>query len=547
MNTILILSVVAVCTIQTISCDEIVIEVEQGLLKGRKQETITKDSTYYSFENVPFAKPPIGSLRFKAPEKPEKWEGTRDATAQGPMCPQYNPISDALNLGSEDCLTCNIYTPDTSKELPVLFFLSGFAYFFDADVLGLYGPDFLVKDMVVVKCQYRNDVFGFLNLGIKDAPGNAAMKDQVEALKWVNKNIHAFGGDPKRVTISGVCTGSASVYHHMMSPMSSGLFHRAIMMSGVPSCDAIYLENNVMDKSLELAERFDCKTEDGAEMLNCLQAIPYEKLINSSYSMAREEFTNQLFKKMSTFVPVVEDDFGQERFITEDPYTSLNQAPLNKVKVLMGHSEKETLLIVNHYDEYLVDLYNTSRELLVPYKILRTNPTPTEINKIADTIKDYYFNDKEISVENMKEFVDMTSDSSMTYDQITFAKKISQFVDTYLFVFNSISSRNLYGQEGLKFGVEGVGHSDMVAYMFPYAPLNMTLDENTKALITQFSNRMIDFVVRGHPSCSADFSWPKFTPENRDYVEFTDQVTLKKDPKGEIMEFWDDVYEGYLP
>ncbi|KAJ8716857.1 hypothetical protein PYW07_003484 [Mythimna separata] len=546
MNTILAFSVVALCTIQTILCDCTQVRTEQGWVQGKSQEAVCHDFHYLSFEGIPYAKSPTGSLRFKAPEEPDSWEGTRDATAPGPMCPQYHPLSDKTYLGSEDCLTCDVYTRNVTKKAPVFFFLSGFAYFFDQEVTGVYGPDFLVKDIVVVRCNHRKDVLGFLNLGIKDVAGNGGLKDNIAALRWVKKNIAAFGGDPDRVVLAGLSSGSAAVSHLLYSPMASGLFEKAFMMSGIHSCDPVY-PDAVMEKSYELAARLGIRSTDGDEVLQQLQEIPYEQFINVSYSFALEEPTNVLFKKMATFVPCVEEDYGQERVIIEDAMESLYHAPMNNVKLMMGYSENEALLFIDQYYDYIIDLYSKRKELCVPYKILITSPS--DVYEKADAIKKYYFQNKDICRENMKEFIQMNSFMNMIFEVIRFASKVSPCMETYLFEFNSISDRNIYGREGLKYGLEGTAHADLIGYLFPATTLNMTLDMKSREhdLIVQFLDPLKNFIHTGNPSSNADFTWHRYTPDKPYYMEFTDTTTVKEDPKGDEYRFWlNEIYDGYL-
>lgn len=142
--------------------------------------------------------------------------------------------------GSEDCLFLNVYTSDlTPKELlPVIVSIPGGAYKYGSGNDDIYGPDFLVlKDVVVVTINYRLDALGFLSMGTCEVPGNAGLKDQIAALKWVQNNIRCFGGDPNQVTVIGESAAAASITYHMTSPISKGLFHRVIVMSGATPCD----------------------------------------------------------------------------------------------------------------------------------------------------------------------------------------------------------------------------------------------------------------------------------------------------------------------
>ncbi|XP_028617565.1 pyrethroid hydrolase Ces2a-like [Grammomys surdaster] len=200
----------------------------------------------HTFLGIPFAKPPVGPLRFAPPEDPEPWSGIRDATSEPAMCLQTDMMNSEemkemkLTLSpipmSEDCLYLNIYTPAHAHEgsnLPVMVWIHGggltvgWASVNDGSTLAA------TEEIVVVSIQYRLGILGFFSTGDQHARGNWGYLDQVAALRWVQKNIAYFGGNRDRVTIFGVSAGGTSVSSHVVSPMSQGLFHGAIMQSGV--------------------------------------------------------------------------------------------------------------------------------------------------------------------------------------------------------------------------------------------------------------------------------------------------------------------------
>ncbi|VEN60664.1 unnamed protein product [Callosobruchus maculatus] len=173
-----------------------------------KYKTAYKGTPYYSFRGIPYAEPPIGNLRFKPPVEKSKWNGTLDATREGSQCVQnINPV-----LGSEDCLFINVYTPSLKQEnLSVLVFIHGGAFINGNSSYEVQPPDlFLEENLVFVMFNYRLGVFGFIST-----------EDLVVlALKWVQKNIHYFGGNPEAVTVFGQSAGAASVSYHTQSPSS---------------------------------------------------------------------------------------------------------------------------------------------------------------------------------------------------------------------------------------------------------------------------------------------------------------------------------------
>ncbi|PSN33169.1 Venom carboxylesterase-6 [Blattella germanica] len=218
--------------------------VLQGEMKGTTM-TSRSGTNFHAFMGIPFAEPPIGELRFKvlkfhitvqAPEPPRPWNGVLNATADGPLCLQKNYLE--LNpqvQGQEDCLYLNVYTPNLRPEQPmcVMVYIHGGGFFAGTGASFLNGPQYLLdEDIILVTFNYRLGVLGFLSTEDSSSPGNYGLKDQVAALKWVQHNIASFGGNPNCVTIFGQSAGAASVHLHMLSPLSAGLFHRAISESG---------------------------------------------------------------------------------------------------------------------------------------------------------------------------------------------------------------------------------------------------------------------------------------------------------------------------
>lgn len=214
--------------------------IENGVIEGN-YDTHTGIQTYFG---IPFAKPPVGDLRWKAPQPLDNWKGVKITKAFGPRPMQtlvwgdMNSRSDGV---SEDCLYLNVWTPTTraAKNLPVLVYFYGGGYVAgDASEPRYDGEHMAKQGIVVVTCNYRLNIFGFFahpELSAEapyKASGNYGLLDQVAALQWVQKNIAAFGGDPKKVTIAGESAGSISVSYQMASPLARNLIAGAIGESG---------------------------------------------------------------------------------------------------------------------------------------------------------------------------------------------------------------------------------------------------------------------------------------------------------------------------
>ena len=223
-----------------------VVDTPLGRAEGLTVDTVT------TFRGLPYAQPPTGSLRWRAPRPPSPWSGVRDATRSGPACIQKRGPS--LEGGSdpgptsEDCLTLNVFTAGLGSpaKRPVMVWIHGGAFVIGAGHLPIYDGSALARQgVVVVTLNYRLGPLGFMvhpaleaeHRGGGAAPANFGLLDQIAALRWVRQNIAAFGGDPDRVTIFGESAGGQSVLALMTSPLAQGLFHRAIAQSayGIPS------------------------------------------------------------------------------------------------------------------------------------------------------------------------------------------------------------------------------------------------------------------------------------------------------------------------
>ena len=235
---------VAIASVQFIKADNLFVNTENGKIEGEKRINPEDQSEYYAFHAIPYASPPVGALRFKPPKKiSENWQDIYNASdpkkGNEKQCAQKGYAGLANDTKSEDCLYLWVYTPSMSNAtspLPVFVWIHGGAFEIGSGKFSDYGPDRLLKgnDIVMVSINYRVGLLGFLSLGSAEVPGNMGLLDQVMALKWIQRNIKNFGGDPNMITIAGESAGSYSVIYHMLSPLSKGLFHRAIAQSGTP-------------------------------------------------------------------------------------------------------------------------------------------------------------------------------------------------------------------------------------------------------------------------------------------------------------------------
>ena len=271
-------------SVKALAADQL--RTDAGFVEG----TASADAKVHIFKGIPFAAPPVGALRWKAPQPVPSWTGVRKATEFGARCMQGRIFDDMVfrdNGPSEDCLYLNVWTPATSSKarLPVMVWIYGGGFGAGAASEPRQdGENLAKKGVVVVSFNYRLGVFGFFSHpdltreSDHHAAGNYGLLDQVEALDWVRRNIAAFGGDPGNVTIFGESAGSFSVSALMASPLAQGLFQRAIGESGA------FFSTTLDLQPLARAEEVDGKFADSlaAHSLDALRAKPAEELLEAA-------------------------------------------------------------------------------------------------------------------------------------------------------------------------------------------------------------------------------------------------------------------------
>jgi para-nitrobenzyl esterase len=265
--------------------DDLVVRTKTGELRGAHENGVAV------FRGIPYAAAPVGNLRFAPPQPAAAWQGTRDATKDGPVPPQgrsrlAHVMGDFERPQSEDCLTLNIWTPAADgKKRPVLVWIHGGAFSSGAGSLPWYsGERFAAQgDVVAVSINYRLGVLGFLCLpAVSD--GNLGLLDQVAALRFVRNNIAAFGGDPDNVTVVGQSAGASSIAFLMTMPQARGLFRRAILQS-TPFGRMTRTLDDAHRIGRRLLEVLGLKPEEAGQ----LKSLPFEKFIAAQGEVGRLE------------------------------------------------------------------------------------------------------------------------------------------------------------------------------------------------------------------------------------------------------------------
>ena len=284
-------------------CDIPVVQTRSGPLCGRAVEAAPpggEKRALQAYLGIPYAAPPIGARRWRAPAPAEPWQGIRRSDDFGPICPQHLPEDVSIET-SEDCLTLNVWTPDPKGALPVMVFLHGGSFLDGGSSLPLYDGAHLAATgpVVVVTLNYRLGVLGFL-AGIDGFGGNYGILDQQLALRWVRENAAAFGGDPARVTLWGESAGAMSVGIHLLDEESAKLFRAAILESdpyGIP----YKTPEQARGYANAVVAALGCSSDDDDDDVSaCLRDAPIDRILEAQM---KPPFTEALLLGLPSFVP----------------------------------------------------------------------------------------------------------------------------------------------------------------------------------------------------------------------------------------------------
>ncbi|XP_012522381.1 venom carboxylesterase-6 isoform X2 [Monomorium pharaonis] len=513
-----------------------------------------------------------GMCTYRMPPQPPIWNGVLEATTNAEICTQRNIyVSQQEIVGSEDCLYLNVYTPcirctkdhpnlqhdrwEITDRFPVMVWFHGGGWLAGAGHSEFYGPKFLLDfNLVLVTVNFRLGPLGFLSTEDLECPGNLGLKDQQQALRWVHENIAYFSGDPNRVTIFGESAGGASVYYHMVSPLSEGLFHRGISQSGnFYNPWTLTSPGAAKKNAITVGKHLKCNSENSKELIKCLQTKSAEEIIG----------TDRLFQKfgycpMIPFRPVIEPEH-EGAFLTEDPLVSVREGRLLDVPWMTGiTSDEGSLKVPNIYgrDNNVKELDKNFKKI-APISLLyldRFNITNEDfLNEISDTIRDFYFGHDSIDYTDNSRFklIEMYSDSWFNHGTHRAVQDFIEYqispVFYYYFAYKgSASFSMIFGDPTRDYGVS---HADDLQYLFPVGEQlfpNVTLSEQDNEMIDVMTTLWYNFANYGNPTPKVTkvipLKWkPVKTESAPEYLRIQDskKITMEHSPVWERMIFWD--------
>ncbi|XP_074109195.1 carboxylic ester hydrolase-like [Cotesia typhae] len=431
-----------------------VVKIQEGLIRGVEQVNCY-GVKFLAFKGIPYAEPPVGRRRFQDSKPVKYWSGTLDASRHAKKCGQINWFNKKI-IGDDDCLYLNVYTRDLTAKKPVIFAIHGGNFSFGSGNDNVLGPDFLVEELIVVTINYRLGILGFLNLEDESAPGNQGLKDQVLALKWVTRNISNFGGDPTNVTIYGYSAGGAAAHYLAISPLAEGLFHKAILQSGVASNPwASVSVDSMKESAIKIAGALGLQSRDLAEVLKLLKTVQVKDLLKAEVPFSTWKLS------VNNFGPSV-DSYAKTPFLKIPVEEAIKKGI--RVPCILGSTTHEAIMQLAGLTDEHFSLMNQNPNLVFHPSTARF----LEHQNISlDAVRKFFMDDKEISGKNIQNVIQLMSYVHFVAD-VQHVLEIQQLKDVpcYYFKFGYFSEDTAIIQKIMKTNLKGASHCEDVSYIF---------------------------------------------------------------------------------
>jgi para-nitrobenzyl esterase len=506
------------------------IRVDQGLLAGTNGDS----ADVRVYRGVPFAAPPVGELRWKAPLPPAAWQGTRQATEFSSACWQTQYSSAAaiyqapLPKLSEDCLYLNIWTPAKSAKdkLPVMVWIHGGAFTRGSGSSHSYNGEILArKGAVIVTINYRLGIFGFFahpELSAESehhASGNYALLDQIAALQWVQKNIAAFGGDPSRVTIFGESAGSWAVNALMASPVAKGLFQRAIGESGGTFSPM---------KTLAQAEK------DGEKLAASLASAPSAdvKNANGQSAAAKDGSAKDTLRALRAKSPeellkIADNELARTIVdgwvLPQQIATIFSQGKQNDVPIIVGYNSDEGTTLAPQGANMKAMMFTmgvNQRYGAQAEQMLKIYPAGSDEQAVTSFYSAY-------------------RDQAFGWEMRTWARMATKtgHQPAYMYYF----SHRPPGPQSAKLRAF---HASEIAYVFGTFVWPFPWEDADRKLSDAMTSYWVNFATTGNPNGGSLPKWPVYNAKDDQLLEFGDQISVRAEINKAGLDYFDSYYQS---
>ncbi|EDS26820.1 cholinesterase [Culex quinquefasciatus] len=508
--------------------------------------------SYFQFNGIPYAEPPVGDLRFRNPVPHRGWSGVRDASDHGQSCPSLSPLSEYS--GGEDCLFINVYSQNLIGSRPVMVWIHGGAFVLGNGDSRIYGPDHLVQEnVVVVSFNYRLGILGFFSTGDTQAQGNWGLKDCVEALRWVRANIAAFGGDPNNVTIFGESAGGVMVHFMTLSPMTAGLFHKAIAQSGTALVPWGF-QYNPREMSRQIADAFGYP-HDTAELTRLLRYTPIAEFVALQRGITDIPIPRGF--KPFEYVPSAEPVNSPEpTFITQRPIEILLSGAYNHVPIMFGHTNAESLFMVREHavDSTVWNEFTRNPGFFVPH-FWNIPAGTSEASAVSQAFRNFYWQDRPLGPAINLEWTTFHTDQQFIYaiDKTVRLTADRSPQSTYYYQFSFDGDLNLIKRLLLLTDFPGAVHADELPYLFSMSNLPVTpiLPSNHANVVRQRMVRLwTNFAITGRPTPNSDtalqnIQWAPVQGGNMAYLDIGHDLVPGNNPNQARIALWKDLEDRY--
>lgn len=506
----------------SLKAQDVIVQIEAGKVQGQ----INKGMSV--FKSIPYAAPPVGTLRFAAPVKPMPWDGVRKALDFGPSSPttyqtkkegiDEMPIYGSGWIKGDDYLTANVWTPDVNaKRLPVMLYIYGGAFVFGSSNVPLFdGTNFAKKGVIMVSFNYRLGIEGFLK--IKGVPTNIGIRDQIAAMQWVHDNIAAFGGDPDNVTIFGESAGAISVAALLVSPAAKGLFKRAIMQSG--SGQAVFSGEQAdriakqYSKTLKIENTREAYLKLTTEELVALQPKVTPRMVG----LETDEYADPS-GGVATFFPIIDGDI-----IPDMPLRILQKSTAGNYDLMLGYNtdEMNTFLIPTGL------LKKIKLEIVLKIAVKKVHPAPAALITI--------FRKTYPSKNRGELFSAILTSYQAQVPAIRYANAHAKLgVKTFMYEFA--------WQSSYQNGAYGAYHGLEMPFVFNNLE-GLTGDRGMlgpngapQSLADKMQDAWVEFAKTGSPG------WDAYTTSERKTMLINTNWQLQTNPHAKILTAWDGVRE----
>ncbi|CAL8131722.1 unnamed protein product [Orchesella dallaii] len=463
------------------------VKILNGTIIGRCVGTTNANKKVCAYSAIPYALAPIKELRFKKVDS------------------------------------------QSSGNLPVMIWFHGGAFTVGSSLA--YTPTKLLGrgDIVLVVVHYRLGTLGFLSTGDEFSPGNYGLKDQAQSIRWVNENIHAFGGNPNLVTIFGESAGGASVIYQLLTPLNKGLIHGAIAQSGT-ALSHWAIDKTPLTSAKTIAKRLACPVNSSAKLVNCLREKKWEAIVAEQRKFTNDCYSNMTYA-VATMTPVVEPILPGA-FITEEPVNIMKNGDMSNVPIMIGATKHDgSFILANLYlaklgPEKLDENPDYMRVELIPNLLRFFRVTEDEADKdVSATVQLAYFPEVNRSSWNdtmpgLVDFISVFAFKSAIQNTADLLSKRNLSVFLYSFEHHSQNTLWPFFFNFKSVPVSsGIAHADDLMYLFDLPAKFSTEDQIFSEIVCDL---WLNFSKFGNPTPSRDSrfeQWPTYNVEDESFMK----------------------------